>query len=44
MMFGAYRNGVVKTNNEVPGGWSAIRKCVLSSALFWRVKVPLALK
>ena len=24
--------------------WSAMRKCVLSSALFWRVKVPLAVK
>lgn len=22
MIFGAYRNGVVKTNKEVPGGWS----------------------
>jgi hypothetical protein len=34
MMFGAYRNGVVKTNNEVPGGWSTIRKCALLSAHF----------
>jgi hypothetical protein len=25
-------------------GWSAIRKCALSSALFMRVEVPLALK
>ena len=25
-------------------GLSANRKCVLSSALFWRVRVPLALK
>ncbi len=28
----------------IPGGWSAIRKCALSSALFMRVEVPLALK
>ncbi len=26
------------------GGWSAMQKCALSSALFGRVEVPLALK
>jgi hypothetical protein len=29
---------------RIGGHWSATRKCVLSSASFWRVKVPLALK
>jgi hypothetical protein len=29
---------------DVVSGWSANRKCVLSSALFKRVEVPLALK
>jgi hypothetical protein len=29
---------------RMPDGWSANRKCALSSALFRRVEVPLALK
>jgi hypothetical protein len=33
-----------EVTSEVPGGLSAIRKCALSSALFRRVEVPLALK
>jgi hypothetical protein len=28
----------------IPDGWSANKKCALSSALFRRVEVPLALK
>ena len=30
--------------DRIAGGWSAIRKCALSSALFMRVEVPLALE
>jgi len=37
------RESTVLTGH-LPGEWSANRKCALSSALFRRVKVPLALK
>jgi hypothetical protein len=36
---GCFATGVLK-----PSGWSASGKCALSSALFRRVEVPLALK
>ena len=36
--------GVVGSKERGSGRMSANRKCVLSSALFWRVRVPLALK
>jgi hypothetical protein len=33
-----------EAKDEVVGEWSANEKCALSSALFRRVEVPLALK
>jgi hypothetical protein len=37
-------DGGVFSIAAIPGSWSANRKCALSSALFRRVEVPLALK
>jgi hypothetical protein len=34
----------ISSHYAITPGWSANRKCALSSALFRRVEVPLALK
>src|SRR5882724_2398548 len=36
--------GCIRLTARILGEWSATRKCALSSALFRRVEVPLALK
>jgi hypothetical protein len=41
LRWGAHFYSIV---GSIPGAWSANRKCALSSALFMRVQVPLALK